>query len=381
MRFPPPEVQASWPEPNFENPKTRGLALIVVELTILPVALIVLSLRFFVRGFMLRRQISWDDWTMLAAAICAIGVTICVVLASQAYGWDIHVWDLTASQAVKGRQASIAAQTLFILASGLTKVSILLSYLRIAPKGSLFRRITYCALTVCALAIVIFFVVLWTQCLPMSSYWELLAPHRDCKPEGPPLMIQATITVVLDCIIYTIPMPTFYQLKLPLVQRIGLIVIFGFGSVVVVAGIMREYYIYYTVYETYDITWEGFSMWIWTAVEVNLGVICGSVPSLKPLFFRDRSRNASSYGHSHGASANVTADRRRTMRKPHADEEMDTLTGGITVKRDVRVDSTRKVPSWAESAFERAGGASSIASSIENNQTPWDNRIPAQGPP
>ena len=35
--------------------------------------------------------------------------------------------------------------------------------------------------------------------------------------------------------------------------------------------------------ETYDVTWEGFWMWVWAAVECNLGVICGCVPALRPL--------------------------------------------------------------------------------------------------
>lgn len=38
--------------------------------------------------------------------------------------------------------------------------------------------------------------------------------------------------------------------------------------------------------ETYDVTWEGFSLWIWAAVEVNLGVICGCVPALRPLIYK-----------------------------------------------------------------------------------------------
>lgn len=38
--------------------------------------------------------------------------------------------------------------------------------------------------------------------------------------------------------------------------------------------------------ETYDITWEGFNLWIWAAVEVNLGVICGCVPVLRPLLVK-----------------------------------------------------------------------------------------------
>lgn len=59
-----------------------------------------------------------------------------VVLGATQYGWDIHVWDLTAAKAIAGRQVSFAAQILFVTATGLAKVSIFVSYLRIAPLGS-----------------------------------------------------------------------------------------------------------------------------------------------------------------------------------------------------------------------------------------------------
>lgn len=72
-------------------------------------------------------------------------------------------------------------------------------------------------------------------------------------------------------------------------------ILFGFGSVVIIAGIMRNYWVHYVVYETYDVTWEGFYLWIWAAVEVNLGVICGCVPSLKILVWPSKSRK-STYG-------------------------------------------------------------------------------------
>jgi hypothetical protein len=71
--------------------------------------------------------------------------------------------------------------------------------------------------------------------------------------------------------------------KLPLGQRIVLVVLFSLGFVVVVAGTMRTYWVTLVVH-TYDVTWNGYYMWIWTAVEVNLGVLCGCVPTLKPLF-------------------------------------------------------------------------------------------------
>ena len=61
--------------------------------------------------------------------------------------------------------------------------------------------------------------------------------------------------------VYVLPMMTLANLKLPLNQRIALMVVFGFGSIVVLAACMRLYYTHQTVYETYDVTWDGYNLW------------------------------------------------------------------------------------------------------------------------
>ncbi|KAH6640092.1 hypothetical protein BKA67DRAFT_486818, partial [Truncatella angustata] len=282
MRFPPPEVIASWPRPNYKNPETRGPTLMIVELTILPLALICLALRLYVRMYMIKRS-WWDDWLMVASAVCCCGVTVSVILATQLYGWNIHAWDLTYTQMVQGRQVSIAGQTIFVFASGFAKLSILASYLRIALPGSWFRRLTWAAIAIVGTAIPAFLMLLWLQCSPATSYWNLFALERDCMHEWPPLAAQTTVTVITDFIVYVLPMPTLWKVQLPLSQRISLMILFGFGGIVVVAGCMRTYWVHYVEVETYDVTWEGFYLWIWAAVEVNLGVICGCAPVLKPL--------------------------------------------------------------------------------------------------
>jgi hypothetical protein len=130
---------------------------------------------------------------------------------------------------------------------------------------------------------------------PASSYWNLFTITRDCIPEAPPLLGQTTVTVITDFIVYILPMPTLYKLQLPLVQRVSLMVLFGFGGIVVAAGCMRTYWTHYVELETYDVTWEGFYLWVWAAVEVNLGVICGCAPVLKPLLFPSRTRDGTPY--------------------------------------------------------------------------------------
>lgn len=79
MRFPPPEVIASWPKPNYKDPENRGPALLIVELTALPLAIICVALRLYVRIHVIKRS-GWDDWLMVAAVFFCSGVTVSVIL-------------------------------------------------------------------------------------------------------------------------------------------------------------------------------------------------------------------------------------------------------------------------------------------------------------
>ena len=79
--------------------------------------------------------------------LCGTALTVVVILASSLYGWNIHIWDLKFEQMVSGRQVSLAAQILFILSTSIAKCSILVSYLRLAPQGSWFRKLTCTSLT------------------------------------------------------------------------------------------------------------------------------------------------------------------------------------------------------------------------------------------
>ncbi|KAI4595252.1 hypothetical protein KJ359_006926 [Pestalotiopsis sp. 9143b] len=353
MRFPPPEVIASWPKPNYKDPESRGPALLIVELTALPLAIICVALRLYVRIHVIKRS-GWDDWLMVAAVFFCSGVTVSVILATQLYGWNIHAWDLTFKQMIQGRQVSIAGQTIFVFASGLAKLSILTSYLRIAVPGSWFRRLTWATL-----------VITNTLASPASSYWNLFTQARDCIPEAPPLMGQTIVTVITDFIVYILPMPTLWALKLPLVQRAGLMAVFSFGCVVVVAGCMRSYWIYHVELETYDVTWEGFYLWIWAAVEVNLGVICGCAPVLKPLLFGAATGRGTQYGATTGGASSFGFSKASKVRMgSRVDEDakgyitLDNLENGKgSYKSDADSDLSKpprvvvQGPSYSEKSF------------------------------
>ena len=245
-------------------------------------------------------------------------------------------------------QISIAGQTIFCFASGLAKISIVLSYLRIATPKSKFRYFTWAALGVIVAALCIFIIVLWTQCIPAHKYWDLFDNNRHCVEEGPPLMGQIAVTILTDILVYVLPMPTLVRLNLPWSQRIILLVVFGFGAVVVVAGIMRLYYVHLTVYETYDVTWVGYNLWIWTAVEVNLGIICGCVPALKPLAYKARTKiSSSNYMKTHSSSSRKSKSYNRSNVRSSRplDIELEDETTMVS-KQGINVEKTIE---WSQS--------------------------------
>jgi len=106
------------------------------------------------------------------------------------------------------------------------------------------------------------------------------------------LLAHTCITPILDFFVWAVPLPSLYHLRLPLSQRLAVIALFSFGLVVISAGCIRIYWLHYVLEETYDVTWYCFQLWIWTAVEVQLGIICGCVPWLKPLFKSRKTKQA-----------------------------------------------------------------------------------------
>lgn len=128
--------------------------------------------------------------------------------------------------------------------------------------------------------------------------------------------------------IYALPIHTLFCLSLPWNQRIGLVVLFSVGGVIVVAGSFRAYWVHYTLYKTYDATWHGYQIWVWTAVETNVGVICGCIPALKPLLFPSRARTQGSKY----ANGSNNSKRKEKVTPVVEQLEMDTrkLTGNDT---------------------------------------------------
>lgn len=64
---------------------------------------------------------------------------------------------------------------------------------------------------------------------------------------------------------------------MPLRQRIGVCVLLSAGIIVTIAGVVRTYFIWKSLIDTYDETWFTYPLWICAALEIDIAVVSHKV--------------------------------------------------------------------------------------------------------
>ncbi|KAF2031315.1 hypothetical protein EK21DRAFT_63495 [Setomelanomma holmii] len=284
MLLPPNDVLLSWPTPNYEDPVTRGNALVIVNSIFIGLVVITVALRLYTR-LVIKRWFGLDDCFILVALLFTIGLTAVVLLANQRYGWDRHVWDIRFDQFVPTSKIAMTAKVVFTAAATFTRLSLHCFYYRlVADTGKKWFKWLIHANVLYTLAIFMSFTFLAIfQCNPVSAYWQLGAPAGACMDEGVVTLMCGIINCVADLATTFTPMPLVWGLQMPVRQRLAVAVLFGLGIIVTVAGIVRTWFIYRSLIGEYDQTWYAYPLWIAAAIEIDLGVICASAPVLRPL--------------------------------------------------------------------------------------------------
>ena len=121
------EIVASWPEPNYVDPETRGNGVVVVSILFGLLGTIVTALRLLTRLYV-TRTFGLDDWFIIVAWVSTLslilsfvlrliltaaqmsGIAMFVVMSigSAQWGWNRHIWDIPFSIIPQMLQSSLA---------------------------------------------------------------------------------------------------------------------------------------------------------------------------------------------------------------------------------------------------------------------------------
>ncbi|KAF2832732.1 hypothetical protein CC86DRAFT_401479 [Ophiobolus disseminans] len=289
------EVFLSWPPPNLVDPETRPNTMTILACVLGPITLALFLARFWVRTLH-QRNAGWDDWIMLAAMILTMALTVMLPIAGANY-FNRHVWDLdplkNSRKIVTARKYVLALECLFCTASGLIKISILLFYRRLAARAvsTFFRWATWITIGMIVAYTIALTIAPIVGCQPIEAYWEqvditkrLQGYKFHCFDEGADVVAASILSAIQDLITAILPTFLYWNLQIPMRQKVALFGIFAIGYGGVALGGLRAYYSWRTFYETYDVIWSTWDLMLTSLLELHVGCFCANAPSLKVFF-------------------------------------------------------------------------------------------------
>ncbi|KAJ5118780.1 hypothetical protein N7526_010417 [Penicillium atrosanguineum] len=250
-------------------------------------SLIVVSLRLYTRAVIIK-LFGLDDIAVCIALVvtqCFNGLGVAVVY----YGEGRHFENVSAEDRATWLKLYYAAMCIYLYASLSVKMSLLLFLRRIFVK-SWIKWLTAGLMVFQVLFSVSGSLVLAFQCDPPRAAFDLTIKNATCYSQFKLFQIvlyQAVLIFVADIIMLLAPVPILYGLQMPTRKIAALMAIFGTGIIACIAPVVRFSTLDYLRKGTTDLTFDSASSLYWMVIEFNLGLVAGSLSSLKPLpFFR-----------------------------------------------------------------------------------------------
>ncbi|KAI1104726.1 hypothetical protein F4804DRAFT_306105 [Jackrogersella minutella] len=303
-----------------DNVPTKGLMIVAVSSVLTTLSLCFVCLRGYVRCRLVH-ALGLDDWIIFATWPLACGFTIIAAIQTT-WGLGIkNTEDMPKQNIDPFGYLQYAASPLYILSVLGFKLSLILSYLRFFPKG-MYRYVVMGVLVSCTLSTLSCLIVQLDLCQPISKQWNNTITGGKCIDMIPFFNASSALSLIFDFAIMILPFPILARIKIPTRKKIVLLGLFALGFFITIIQIIRIQSMKVLV----DPLKSG-RIVLWSAVEINLGVIVACVPVLSPLFSQNTRPNKDTHESSRddliGLNATKRSHRVTKQRIPSEDELFD----------------------------------------------------------
>ncbi|KAK9435438.1 hypothetical protein VB005_10235 [Metarhizium brunneum] len=334
-----------------------------IVLGLITAAVIVMRLAY--RFFFSRRngRLDIDDGLILLASPVAIASLTTLLAGLWKHGIGKDVWGLSSEEVVTFGLFLYVMEMLYLTLLTLVKLTLSVFYLEIFP-SSVIRKLLLGTVVFHVLFGVGFVCKTIFQCTPVEYSWlrydagNAATTHGHCVKIHVSAYVNAAVNVATDFWLIGIPITQLHRLKLHWKKKIGASFMFMTGLLVTVISILRlntlkDYA------KTTNPTYDQYSVTLWSAVEVNIGLICTCLPSIRLILLRiwPRVFGMTSIASSHGNSqkASYREPSRYLYKSPvnNAEHELD-ATARLTEPADVVRTATRST--WSGEPERDHGG-------------------------
>ncbi|KAF9881889.1 integral membrane protein [Colletotrichum karsti] len=261
-------------------------------------------LRIFTRLYIVRTALNIDDYLVITSLMFTISLIV-VLFNIVAHGLAHHMWDIRfATYNINFPILTIVGTILYALAITFSKLSILFLYLRLSPQVW-FRRGVYCLIAIVCGYSIVYILLNILACVPVRATWDLTITDKTCIDQLSIYLALSIANIIMDFLILLLPIPVVMPLQMARRQKASIILLFGTGAFVVGVAIRRTIP-FPQLLSSPDYSWDAADVFVWCFIEINAGMICASVPALKPFFVRYLpSFITSQMSSKHGASSSA----------------------------------------------------------------------------
>ncbi|KAK3500221.1 major facilitator superfamily domain-containing protein [Neurospora hispaniola] len=359
----------------------RGPAVFVVTTVTICLATLFVVARMVSRIGIVRR-VGWDDYIIILAWLISLALSITIDMATRR-GLGRHDVDIHPQHRPGLRMCEYVFSILYNPALMATKTSILVFYLRLAKNTQkVLRMASWAVLVIVNVAGTILTFMNIFQCSPLRAAWDITVESAKCLPLLTEFICSAPVNIVTDLAILALPIPVLTGMRLPPRQKTILILTFTLGIFVSIVDVVRIYYLQQAVGivsmnfsddpsaiygQSVNFPWNASFSLMWSAVEVNVGIICACIPTLKPLIIRilpamiidpdgtrssTRDRDAAFKRDNSDSSQPVTSSTLSDSHAsaPQAPEQVrlqnDRLSDEISIRDFLAASATKEIPAF-----------------------------------
>ncbi|KAF2646010.1 hypothetical protein P280DRAFT_386971, partial [Massarina eburnea CBS 473.64] len=262
-----------------EPVRNRALLYRTVNLVLFVLAMTAMAIRFTTYWSAGRRN--WlDDVNMgIVLVLDSVLVALCVKMSYLGLGQDM--WKVPAEIISPTLLYFWISEIVYFLSLGFVKLAFLIFFLQIFPKKN-FRRIVWAFITFTLLYVTATGTAAALICTPVSFAWEGWdGEHKGhCVNNNNLAFSHAGISIVLDFASLTLPVTQIWDLHMSIRKKIGVIMMFSVGSFVTVVSILRLRALVHFA-NTRNMTWDYLDASFWSVIEVQVGIVCACMPSIR----------------------------------------------------------------------------------------------------
>jgi hypothetical protein len=257
--------------------------------------------RLYTKYFILK-QFGKDDWAMAMVSIVNCGQHAILYMFMSA-GAGLPQDEVLAEDPGAMTQMLkylYAEEIWYLFLHLLIKMSFLLFFLRLSQTKR-FRRAVYFVMTCNVFVTVGTWILYSLQCIPLAAYWSPeLYPDVTCLPFSLSLWLPASALIVVDWMIFFLPLSTVWGLKMTTRRRLQILAVVTTGGSSVVVSMLRLIVIDRFT-KTPDFIWEVGNICIVSAAEMEVAIFAANMPGLHALLRHLRGKNINSSPQPSGA--------------------------------------------------------------------------------